>query len=291
MAVPDFNFSSIHIVESLGESEGEPGRKLKGRLDHIFQEADSIPVFFDQAFDEPELVKVLEKIFREVRLSDSRPILHFEVHGGPEGIELKNKTIVTWKRLSDWLSKFNVASDFNLLVIFSCCDGIHQINTLSTEAPSPFAAMVGCQGRAHTEELLSGFEAYYAEILASGSLSKAVSVLQMHMQKSSAEFVFFPAEKAFVMAASQVFLTNQTRNDLMQRLSVLRPKIEIKRALEGNLTPLSLEEMTKVYLSAEKPAMTSFWENFFCIKTMPRNRQRYDYDHLCKLAAQQPIVE
>jgi hypothetical protein len=92
----EYGISSLHIIESLGESSGEPGRELKQRLQTKSGTLSSFPIVYHKAFERTELFDVLNEILTTEAQQGSIPILHIEAHGNAAGIELRDGTTVLW---------------------------------------------------------------------------------------------------------------------------------------------------------------------------------------------------
>lgn len=58
-------FNSLHIIESLGEVEGNPGQKLADRLKPELTDERGILVHYHQVFCIDALEELLEKIYRQ----------------------------------------------------------------------------------------------------------------------------------------------------------------------------------------------------------------------------------
>ena len=290
MESANYVFTSIHILESLKESDGEPGAKLHARLAALQKPSPIIPVYYYQAVDTEQFFLTLDRVYTIESAARGSPILHFEVHGGPEGFQLRDDSIVTWDIFSERLWRFNLASQFNLLAVFSCCDGLHQIDALSTDKPCPFATLVGCEGKLSTQELLNGFQCFYAELMASGQAQRALTALQAQILQSTARFRFFSAEYAFLRVASRVLSDNANPVTFEREARFIRTFVQRLFARRGIRQSVSLRDAQDAVRASQRSTLPQFFETFFAIDQIPGNRVRFNYERLRALAESKQSV-
>ena len=160
MHVPQ-GFNTLHIIESLGHSAKQPGLELVKRLKPTLTDQLGIPLHHWDVHSTAELVDALEKIYQSEVAARGTPALHFECHGSADdGIKLRDGSCYAWSALANQLLRFNRASEFHTLAVFSCCEGISQITSVSSGKACPFAALVGCDDTISTPELLEGFDRF-----------------------------------------------------------------------------------------------------------------------------------
>lgn len=198
--------------------------------------------------------------------------------------QLRDDAIVAWDIFSEKLWRFNLASQFNLLAVFSCCDGLHQIDALSTDKPCPFATLVGCEGKLSTQELLNGFQCFYAELMASGQAHRALTALQAQIVQSTAKFRFFSAEYAFLRVASRVLSDNANPMTFEREARFVRAFVQKLFARRGIRQSVSLRDAQDAVRASQRITLPQFFETFFAVDKIPGNRARFNYEKLRALA-------
>lgn len=278
-----YGFSSLHIIESLGESDGNPGNDLLQRLSIHFN-VKNIAIHYHTAFDEQGIYTILDHIYdNEVNKGDV-PILHFEAHGDHTGLILRDKSTMLWESLSARLTEFNIKTNFNLLVVLSCCDGIHQIKTLSTHSACPFSALVGCEGTIHTDELLNGFEHFYKTLLTEESGTKALSTLQNATTRSQGtKFTIFTCVRAYILTYIRILKSNTDPKIKAARITHYKSEAKRIRALQGNNQKTTRTEIAKLLKKAEDKTLNEFHKSFFATAAIPSNSNRFSRRELEKL--------
>jgi hypothetical protein len=249
----EYAISSLHIVESLGESFGEPGRELMRRLQTKSRTLSSFPIVYHKAFERTELFDALNKILTTEAQKGSIPILHIEAHGNVAGIELRDGTTVLWTELAQKFRPLNIATGFNLLVVLACCDGIHQIQAFTIHEVSPFCAVVGCEGTIYTPELLNGYERFYEILVNDGKALRAEAELQAAVTRSAGtRFRLLSAEYAFASGYADYFRKTHDLKNQAERIARYRQVLEHIREQNGDPTPTTDTEILTYLQHAEK---------------------------------------
>lgn len=272
----EYGISSIHVIESLGASFNEPGKQLIQRLKSKGGILGSIPISHHEAFGRDDVFRALSEIYTDEAKLGLAPILHFEAHGDAAGLELRDGSQILWGELADRLRAFNRATRFNLLAVFACCNGIHQILALTIYDMCPFSAVVGCEGTVYTSELLNGFERFYEILINNGKARRAESELQAAVTKSSGtKFKLFSCEYAFEQVYANVMRVNRDAGIRAQRIEHYRLQLDRFNALNGNLTPSSPAEIDRVLRETEAKTLRDFYTKFFAITEISENATRF----------------
>ncbi|SDS02048.1 hypothetical protein [Opitutus sp. GAS368] len=271
-----YGFDTIHVIESLKESDGEPGRRLTENWNRDTPEG--IQMVYHFVLSRDDLFREMDAIYAGV--SAAVPVLHFELHGNDEGFGLRDDSFVSWEEFGPHLLRFNLATRFNLLVTFSCCFGIHQIVAMSAFKPAPFVGVVGCDREAETPELLNGFEAFYRTLVATDDGHKALAALQGKIF-SGAQFAFFTVEKAFRGAYKNVVRENRARDPFKLRRKQVRKELAQKARAAGRANPKVTDWQIKAALAeTEGRTLRQFYEAFFALDQISENERRFPYDLL-----------
>ncbi len=232
-----------------------------------------------------DLEKVFEEILASARATGMVPIIHLEAHGGPDGIQLRDATIVPWKIVGKMLRSINLETRFNLIVALACCDGIHAIMGLEVDQPSPFAGLIGCEGKIETTELFEGYDGFYRTILNGGSLQAGLSKLKESTNESiGTRHVFYPCERAFIMVLGTAIRQDQDPDYLKEQRKHYKRTWDRFKALNGNLVPTSDKEVDALLGPTWVSTVKEFHSRFFAINEVPGNSQLYDFELLTAAA-------
>lgn len=284
----EHGFLSLHIIESVGEADGEPGRKLKNRLSKKGHSFEAIPVIVHKVFGDQDLILALDEILENEAEKDRPPILHFEVHGNEYEICLRDDTRISWIKLGNELAKFNVATKFNLLAVFSCCNGFRQIDAINAFRICPITAMVGCIGTISTLELLNAFECFYNELSGEQGIEAAVKKMQATLKAgSNAEFGLETAARMFRSVIAAVYRDNRNSESFKKIKRENRRKAEVKNALMGNLEPISEADGERAFLQSLDRTLRRHYVIYFAIDEIPENVKVFPFDKMVNEVRQQ----
>ncbi len=271
-----YKFNLIHVIESVKESDGEPGRVIADNWNASALSGPRMRYHF--VFNRTDLLRVLDEIHSEI--PQWNPLLHFEVHGNDNGIELRDGSFVPWTEMGPWLWRINLATRFNLIAVFSCCFGIHQINAMTAFEPAPLACVVGCDRETKTMEMLQGFEAFYRTLFATANIESAMTDLQRHI-KSDARFAFLTAEKMFRGSYKEAMELSRSKAYFAERTKRIRNEIAQSAKANRQANPkISSAQIKRVLMQTEPEILQKFYSIFFGCELIPENRQRFPFDQL-----------
>jgi hypothetical protein len=274
----EYGFSKIHIVESLGELDGNPGRRLAAALAQCPGRTRDFPISIVEVFERRDFFAELDRLYREEIVRGVVPALHFETHGCEEGLELRNHEIVRWHELYPILARINLATRFNLLVAHACCHGINQIKILTAFRVRPFSACLGCEGEIFTDELLNGYKQFYDILINEGRALKALALLQAAAPgHPETRFSLLTCQRAFESVYSHNYRVRHAPGHEARRVEFYRRIADKNRALNGDLRPTDPAEIARILASADEKFLRRFYMNFLAIGEIPENAQRFDY--------------
>lgn len=151
-----FKIDKIYLIESLPENEkSDRDGKLMSSGDYYHEillsyhdkisRRGGIEHELQKCCTPSELLHCLNKICAEVRNNGWSPLIHFEIHGTEDnsGITLANGESVKWKIVIDELTKINIESANNLLVIFATCSGVYNLHHVKPRNSAfPYYSMI-----------------------------------------------------------------------------------------------------------------------------------------------------
>jgi hypothetical protein len=272
----DIIFDEIHVIESVKESDGDPGRQLVARWNSTAQ---TIPMFGYFVFDREDLYETLAKIKACTTDKGLVPLLHFEGHGSDYGFELRKQgECISWEEFGAILWDFNRASGFNLFGAFSCCYGIRQLKTMTTSQPCPFSRVIGCDHKAFTAELFEGFYSFYEVLVKTGSGKLALEALTAQIS-SDARFSFIRAEDAFREVYRLVLEQYRSPGfiDEMRKrhLAAIESQPDLFRGKK-----ISSADIDIAFAISDFMNLREFHERFFGCAEVPLNRTRFPLEKL-----------
>lgn len=138
-------------------------------------------------FNKRELFELLNEIREKVVEENLSPVLHFEAHGCPAGLELESGEVVLWNELCDYLRSINVAMNNTLLIVLAACYGLEIGAEIMPLFHPPFRCVVAPIEKASFSKVEERFDAFY-EVLPN-SLANAICALNNHRDDNGFAYV------------------------------------------------------------------------------------------------------
>lgn len=269
---------SVYVIQSLRQGDIETGTLLHYSV--IAPNAQKRHVCFRTPGTKQEFINVLEDIRNELlvrsHVSVAAPILHIEVHGGPNGIQLGNDERVSWNELKVPLQRINVVSQMNTLVVLSACNGSFLVNTIQPNERSPAFAIIGPRNAADASDLLDDLGAFYRVFLkAKGDLDfeqawqKLDESTRVSWQRYTANEVFRFVYKQFESSWTAPEAVANRKDCIMSQLA----------AVHGDVAMEELERMSTDWLTNPEPHFDVVKHPFYMIDLFPKNAERFPVTH------------
>jgi hypothetical protein len=205
------NFHQIAVVQSIPERDLHTGRKIKEDIDlYNLAYRRNLKIDLFDAPNKSDFLKIMIILKYKAIYENIFPILHIEAHGSfdKQGIILSSNEFISWGDLKPYLINLNIATRFNLLVVFSLCHGAEFVSQLNPADRAPCWGLVGPKKALSAPELLGNFSAFYKEIFESGSAAEAVKKLNASSLKGEINY-YFTTSTRFFFIVYQNYLNKQ----------------------------------------------------------------------------------
>ncbi len=126
------------------------------------------------------------------------PVLHFEVHGTREGLQLASGEQVEWEDLRAALTEINVATGDRVLLCLAACHGAHAIGLIDVTQPAPFCFLLAPVDEVWNLPTLRGFEAFYLRLLETHSANEAMRAMRDSHAPDECEFEAISSKRFFI---------------------------------------------------------------------------------------------
>jgi len=140
-----------------------------------------------------EFFLLLDKIKTETA-SSLRPILHLDMHGNKNGLEIgKSGEQIIWKDLIEKFEDINVNTENNLFVFVTACEGLNLIRPISILRPTPFFGLLAPQDTITVGDVEDGAVPFLKKLLETKNLDEAKTVI-------SKKFKLYSSEEHFIIS-------------------------------------------------------------------------------------------
>jgi hypothetical protein len=274
----NFNVSHIIIVESLSTGEFRTGHRLYDYLTSLnvasTNKESQVECVFHDTKSAEQLRRLIENLAIETLKKNIRPLLQIECHGLSDlsGIQLRDGSSMTWPDVASLLRPLNIASRFNLFVVFATCFGALHLGELKPNQPSPCFGMIGPTHQVLPDELLKSFQDFYRQLLLTKSIDEAKGSLLM---LSEGKFVLASTIDWFRRVMRDYAKSYCTKEAMLSRVRETSHKAaqDIHPKLVLNIPPLyvSYAHLNELNFSA----FDEYFEKCFCMHEIPENRERF----------------
>lgn len=260
-------FSKILIIESLPVGETRTGLLLYQALAPLPSQLNRPVVIEHRAVNSrQDLAHALDQALHEVIHEGHTPLLHFECHGNPDGLEIRAADeFIPWGELSPRLTDLNVATRLNLFVGMSACYGAFLVSQLLPTNPAPFIACLSTKRPEYDHDLLVAFQAFYTTLLTSLSGDAARAALQS--TGLADHFYFGDALYWFKLAYSRYLTTQCSPDEYLKRAQrIIRDAKEQTRPVE---------EIAQHLRDTERESFEQNKARYFMTDIYPANAERF----------------
>jgi hypothetical protein len=110
-----------------------------------------------------------------VSIDHRAPVLHIECHGGRDGLELADGSLMYWRDLKPLLAAINHASRMNLVLVMACCDGGYFAAECRYNELAPFAWLLGPANSVGAGTLYSMMTNFWTDAFKNRDVTDALS--------------------------------------------------------------------------------------------------------------------
>jgi hypothetical protein len=196
-------FDTLWIIESVRSDELKTGRLLYETVSDDARNS-KLKVHFERPTSTSEILAALDR----VRIHQSHPMLHFECHGSPSGLQAADGGLISWSELRKPLITINEGCGLNLVVVMASCNGSHLIKTATRLDKAPFWAVIGPDEEVTAGQCERDFTRFYQEFFRSFDGDKAIAALNENSTACCHPeplYRFVNAESIFIRAFAKYY--------------------------------------------------------------------------------------
>ena len=279
MSVYELYYNTIYVIESLSDQEWKTGTDLYNRVikPSLLNQV-GLFSFFRSVSDKREFIETLELIVADCSQNVRGPLLHIECHGCEDGLLMASGELVTWAEMKPFLTRLNIQSGLNLLVVLAACSGANLLKALDPMEPAPVWGIVGPKYPISDVELFDDFSAFYSEIITSLNGWQAIEKLNGGSSGPDWRYLFTSAE-LFFKQLYQVYVTNfGNEKVLRKREDSIIAKIAAHRLIPA-VEEQAIRSDLRKKLRDHESAFNAYKREFFFIDLMPENEDRFPINY------------
>lgn len=270
------DFNKIYVIESLRVKDTKTGQFLfndviKRRLEQkgLNNNCELLMPTSRETFFES-----LEHIRKETIFKLVNPIIHFELHGSKEGIQVSNNDIITWDEIQFRLTELNFITKCNLFITMATCYGGYIYSVIKPNLRCPFWGFVGPFETVYGDEVLENYGAFYDEFIQSLDFNKAVIALNNSNLNGKSTFKFYNTEYAFKIAYENYEKKYFTEEIVEKRLNAGLTEAKKHDELK-NWSDDAIKKSLKFLMVDSKDLLKeNMMSNFFMWDIFPENKPK-----------------
>lgn len=186
------------IIESLRENDKKTGTSLHEETIKYKKFIESnLSSYLYVVKNKHEFFNILNEIKNKIATDKFFPILHLEMHGFEDGVQLSSGEIVKWNELMPIFCEVNELLSNLLLIMLGLCKGASIISYIDPSKRAPFRAIIGATRDLDEIELLIGCETFYDNYFFSFDLVKSLELMNHEIDEQKPTFHLLTSEKCF----------------------------------------------------------------------------------------------
>lgn len=193
------------------------------------------------------------------------PLVHLECHGSSEGLQFADGSCLTWLEVKDAVTPLNIATQLNLILVISACHGMELASVVHVTDPAPVYAFIGPSRAMKSQDLLTGFLAFYDKYLRTCSSAEGAQALRQTAEQGA--FILLSSQTIF-RAVLDEYQRNQCHDDALA---------ERARGMQARARGCGLEiDLDETMAELGDPGWAErFRKTFFMIDRYPQNDARF----------------
>lgn len=263
-------FNQILIADSIPIGEQNTARELYHDVALRAQVFVPAPLILYRRTESREaLLALLAELTTSAATVGDIPVLHVECHGNGEGLAFANGSFATWAELKGPLTRLNVATSLNLLVVVAACDGSALTNTLGLTDRAPFHGLIGPIRRVLPEDLVRSYLALYETLLETRSARLAVEAMRAATPDT---FIYRTAEWMFQYGWDHYQRTQETPEARLER----GRRMAANPPAEYDGPPIQAEHFAQLLADRNRDVFDTYRRNFFLCDLLPEHEARFN---------------
>lgn len=229
-----FGFNTIWVIDSVPDGERKTGEELYEFLCLKNLRDRNFIIEFIKVQDRRSLFESLERVKSKLLEKGQIPLLHFDMHGSAEGLQLKSGDFVRYEELLPLLREINILTQHNLFLMVAACEGVYFIRILigNLSKPAPFWGICGPAVEIYPDDVIKGYSAFYDEVLTSGDLNAALEKLKQAIPHQAEKIGIESSVELFMKAFKGYLETYCTPEAVDERVN------KIMGAVKGECEPV-----------------------------------------------------
>ncbi len=182
-------YNGVVVIQSLFDNDKPTGKELfDDVISRRCSQTDKAGYFYSPT-TKADFLRDMEEICANVLYDDLFPIIHFEIHGNPNGLVLKSNEMVTWDELQHYCRIINIHVKNQLIITLATCYGSWIWKMINVVLPAPYWGYIGPKKEIEEGTLMEDFQNFYDLLLTQKSWDAALKELVDNGNRDKYEYL------------------------------------------------------------------------------------------------------
>lgn len=257
------------IIQSLGaEGDIPTGRIIADYIEPKIAESGlDIPIEVIDCKSPEEFFEIIKGLTVKALVGDY-PLLHVDCHGDYDaGLSFSNGDDLAWEAVASVLAQLNVATSFNLLVLFSACFGYYFTETMGITKPAPCWCLVAPCSVIKQDEILNNLRVFYSELFFSKNVGRSIRNLENNKL----------IHGAWVCSLTEELFEKLTEAYLMKYCSKEEGRLRLDMYMSKTNNVIPRKAMKQHFKRLNNDMLFEYFERYFIMDAIPDNRVRFNH--------------
>ena len=266
----EMRFNCVLILDSIPEGELNTARKLAEDLETIASAKPGtpgiklIPIKFVNDF-----IKCFSQLVHEIKKTGSYPLIHLEAHGCTDGLQLADKSQISWKYFKEILVPINISMELNLMLVLGSCHGGTFVTCMDPDDRAPFWGLIGPTSELNVGQIEKDFRLFYTTLF--NTLSPYEALIAFNRNIPENRYYIKTAEEFFYEVWKAYLKNHGSKNQLKKLAQRKRKQLKTERVY-----PLpSINELKREVIGLQYRIFDQFRDKYFMYDLFPNHKNRF----------------
>lgn len=274
----DMKFNTLYIIESLKDGDLKTGHLLFEDLKLQEYVHEHVRVEYREPKSSKDWDKVMIDILNDCKEQQVYPIVHLEVHGAKDSIELSNGDVVLRDKVGEQLRQINIATGCNLFLTMGVCKGLYVLFNTHIDKPMPFCGAIGSFSELFAGDIQLRYAEFYETFFRTFDITQAYIQLmrtETAVPIENAQYRYIHVDELFYRVYQNYLSTGCKQEGMKQRA--------LDAAQENGIvlgTRQMRRQFQRDFAKQEKKTRNMYYHEaarkFFMLDTHPENQERFD---------------
>lgn len=274
----DMKFNTLYIIESLKDGDLKTGYSLFEDLKLQEYVHEHVRVEYKEPKSSDEWDEMMTRILNECKGQEVYPIIHLEVHGAENGIQLSNGDVVLRDNVGEQLRQINIETGCNLFLTMGVCKGLYVLFNTQLDKPMPFCGAIGSFSTLKAGDIQLRYAEFYETFFRTFDITQAYIQLikvETGFPVEYTQYRYIHVDELFCRVYQNYLKVGCKQEGMLQRAldaaqenGIILPNRQQKRQFQRDFTKQEKKTREMYYQEATRI--------FFMLDTHPENRNRFN---------------